>query len=96
MFTNFIDMRIIDGFTLRTVAGEKIVSGESIAQINFNKLIALNESAAYLWGEVVGSDFTVERLVELLVAEYEIDSELAMKDATSVAKSWIEVGLVEE
>ncbi len=88
-------MKIVKGFTLRSVAGEMIVSGESVAQINFNKLISLNESAAYLWSEVVGSDFTVERLAELLVAKYEIDEALAMKDATSVAKSWAEVGLIE-
>ncbi|MFI3293621.1 MAG: PqqD family protein [Rikenellaceae bacterium] len=88
-------MKIIEGFTLRSVAGEMIVSGESIAQINFNKLIALNESAAYLWGKVVGSDFTVEMLAELLVAEYEIDPEVALADATAVAKSWADVGLIE-
>ncbi len=88
-------MKIIDGFTLRSVAGEMIVSGESIAQINFNKLIALNESAAYLWSEVVGSDFTVERLAELLVAKYEIDADVAMADASKVAKSWAEIGLIE-
>ncbi|MFI3282549.1 MAG: PqqD family protein [Rikenellaceae bacterium] len=88
-------MRIIDGFTLRCVAGEMIVSGESIAQINFNKLIALNESAAYLWGEVAGVDFTTERLAELLVQKYDIDPTTALVDATSVVKSWAEVGLVE-
>ncbi|MFR9503012.1 MAG: PqqD family protein [Rikenellaceae bacterium] len=88
-------MKIVEGFTLRSVAGEMIVSAESIAQINFNKLIALNESAAYLWSEVVGSDFTVERLAELLVAKYEIESEVALVDATAVVKSWAEVGLVE-
>lgn len=88
-------MKIVKGFTLRSVAGEMIVSGESVAQINFNKLISLNESAAYLWGEVVESDFTVERLAELLVAKYEIDEALALKDAAAVAKSWADVGLIE-
>lgn len=89
-------MKIIDGFTLRSVAGEMIVSGESIAQINFNKLVALNESAAYLWREVEGTDFTTTTLAELLVEEYGIDSETATNDATAVAKSWIEAGIVEE
>lgn len=88
-------MKIVKGFTLRSVAGEMIVSAESIEQINFNKLIALNESAAYLWAEVDGSDFTLESLAELLVAKYEIDMELALADAAAVAKSWTEVGLVE-
>ncbi len=89
-------MRIIDGFTLRSVAGEMIVSGESIAQINFNKLISLNESAAYLWSEVVGSDFTVEGLAKLLITKYEVDEAMALADAKAIAKNWIEVGLAAE
>lgn len=87
-------MRIIDGFTLRCVAGEMIVGGESIAQINFNKLISLNEAAAYLWSEVIGCDFTVEKLAELLVTKYEIDEKTALADAKAVAQSWIDVRLV--
>lgn len=88
-------MRIVDGFTLRSVAGEMIVSGESIAQVNFNKLITLNESAAYLWSEVAGSDFSAETLAGLLVAKYEIDNERALADANSILSSWIEVGIIE-
>ncbi|MFI3289863.1 MAG: PqqD family protein [Rikenellaceae bacterium] len=89
-------MKIVDGFTLRSVAGEMIVSGESIAQINFNKLISLNNSAAYLWSEVIGSDFTVETLATLLMERYEIDEATALADAEVIAKSWIEVGLIVE
>ncbi len=89
-------MKIIDGFTLRCVAGEMIVSAESIAQINFNKLIALNSSAAYLWAEVMGIEFTVEKLAELLIEKYEIDPETALADASTVARSWLDVGLIEQ
>ncbi|MFI3262186.1 MAG: PqqD family protein [Rikenellaceae bacterium] len=89
-------MRIVEGFTLRSVAGEMIVSGESIAQINFNKLISLNDAAAYLWQKVTGTEFTVEQLADLLVQEYGIDSQLALTDATTLADSWIKVGIVEQ
>ncbi len=89
-------MKIIDGFTLRSVAGEMIVSGESIAQINFNKLISLNDSAAYLWQEVVGKEFSVDTLAELLVSKYDVEKEKATIDAEAIAKEWIEVGIVEE
>ena len=39
-------MKIIEGFKMRTIAGESVVVGEGMAQINFNKLISLNSSAA--------------------------------------------------
>ena len=45
-------MKIKDGFTLRTMLGENIVVGEGLSQVNFNKLITLNETAAFLWKEV--------------------------------------------
>ena len=42
-------MRIKKGFVLREVCGEWVVSGESLEQINFNKLVTLNASAVFLW-----------------------------------------------
>lgn len=45
-------MRIKEGFVLREIAGEKIVSGEGLNQINFNKMITLNPTAAYLWENI--------------------------------------------
>lgn len=88
-------MKIVEGFKLRKVAGEMVVCGEGAAQINFNKLIALNESAAYLWQSVEGRDFSIDEMAQLLVSEYEIEQEVAEKDARAIAQSWMEVGIVE-
>ena len=89
-------MKIIDGFVLRKLVGENIVTGEGLKQINFNKIISLNETAAYLWKEVEGKEFSVETLTGLLLEKYEVDEETASKDAAALAKSWIEAGVVEE
>ena len=66
-------MKIKEGFILRTICGEHIVVGEGLAQVNFNKMLSLNESAAYLWKEVEGKDFTQEDLVKLLLDRYEVE-----------------------
>lgn len=89
-------MKIKQGFRLRTVGREYIVTGEGLAQIHFNKLISLNTSATYLWQEVEEKDFDVQTLADLLVSKYNIPVEQALTDATDVAKSWIEAGIVEE
>ena len=89
-------MRIKEGFVLRNIVGESVVIGEGLAQINFNKMVCLNSSAAYLWKEVEGKEFSKENLASLLVKEYEIDEELAAKDAATIAQKWIEAGVVEE
>ena len=88
-------MKIIDGFRLREVIGQSIVIGEGVNQVDFNKLVTLNDSAAYLWKAVEGKEFEVETLASLLIEKYGIDEELATKDAAALAAQWTETGLVE-
>lgn len=88
-------MRLKNGFILREMCGEHIVSGEGIEHINFNKLISLNSTAAFLWKEAEGRDFTAETLAELLIDRYGIDKELAMKDSENLINAWIEAGIAE-
>ena len=72
-------MKIKDGFILRKIAGEDIVVpiGNNIA--NFNGIINLNESAAFLL-RLLQEDTSTENLVESLKKEYKIDEELAKND----------------
>ena len=88
-------MKIKDGFVLREMCGENIVAGEGIEHINFNKLISLNATAAYLWKELAGKIFTTEEMAQLLVDRYEIDMELAMKDSQALCQAWIDAGVAE-
>lgn len=96
-FNNIIilDMKIKEGFILRDVCGEHVVTGEGLVNINFNKLISLNETAAFLWKAVEGKEFSVRDMAQLLVDEYGIDMDLATKDSDNLAKAWIEAGIVE-
>ena len=80
---------------LREMCGEHIVAGEGIEHINFNKLISLNRTAAFLWNEVIGKEFTAETMAELLISRYGIDKELALKDSERLINAWIEAGIAE-
>jgi hypothetical protein len=88
-------MKIKDGFVLRQMCGENIVAGEGLQHINFNKLLSLNESAAYLWKELVGKEFTQEEMAELLIARYGIDKQLAMTDSGNLIAAWVDAGVAE-
>lgn len=90
------NMKIKDGFVLREICGEKIISGEGLNQVNFSKFIRLNDSAAFLLKKVEHEDFTAETLAKLLCEEYEISEEIAAKDAEALCKSLVEAGIVEE
>ena len=88
-------MTIKEGFVLRTICGQNVVSGEGTSQVNFSKLVSLNETAAYLFKAVQGREFTAETLANLLLDEYEVDRETALKDAESLCAQWKEIGIVE-
>lgn len=88
-------MRIKQGFKMRSVGRDHIVIPEGKQLINFNKMAALNSSAAYLWEKVVDKDFTVEDLTALLVEKYEIDEQRAKEDAEKLVISLQEAGIIE-
>ena len=89
-------MKIKEGFKLRTVGKEHIVTAEGLQQVDFNKLIALNPSAAYLWQAVDGQEFDVQTLANLLTAKYDVSRQQALADATHIVNSWFEAGIIEE
>ena len=87
-------MRIKDGFVLRTMLGDYVVVGEGLAQVDFNCLLTLNATAAYLWESVDGKDFTKEDRADLLVDKYGIPREQAISDSEKIANTWIEQGVL--
>ena len=89
-------MRLKEGFTLRTICGEHVVIGEGLAQVNFNKMLSLNATAAYLWEQVQGKDFTVEDLVTLLTDKYEVSAGQARQDALKLVQVWQEQGVARD
>ena len=89
-------MKIKKGFVLRQVCGENVIVGEGLGAVNFGKLLALNETAAWLWGQAQDlSDFTIDQLVEKLCDEYEVRTEEAKADVTAIVNEWQQVGVIE-
>lgn len=88
-------MRIKKGFELREVCGEHIIVAYGRENIDFNKVISLNESASFLWKNIVDKDFDAETMAGLLQQEYEVDAETAKRDAQALLDEWTKVGLTE-
>lgn len=88
-------MKIKDGFTLRSLCGEHIVIGEGLDQVDYEKIISLNGSAAYLWKQVQGREFSIEELVSLLTDRYEVSEDRAQEDVKRMVATWQEQGLIE-
>lgn len=88
-------MRTKEGFVLRPIRGHFLLVGEGFSQVYLNKVFEQNESAAFLWKSIEGTDFTTAKLAALLMDEYDVSPEQAKKEADNITRQWLEQGLIE-
>lgn len=87
-------MKLKSGFGLREICGEKVLVAEGLENIDFSKIVNLNETAAYLWEKLDGREnFEVDDMVALLLEEYDVSADVARRDCEDLADRWIEAGL---
>ena len=69
-------MKIKDGFILREVSNTCIAVAVGDRVKEFNGMINLNPTGAFIWKQLE-KDCTKQQIVEALVKEYEIDTQIA-------------------
>ncbi len=84
-------MKLNKEYCLRKVADENILVRRS-GQVDMTSVFSLNESAAWLWNRIGEEEFTEEKLVEWLCAEYDVDVEVAECDVHSLVILWKRYG----
>lgn len=88
-------MKIIEGFKLRRIGKEYLITGEGLGQVDFNQMIGMNESSAYLWQQVENKDFDADTLASLLTEHYEVDEATARADAQEILQNWADARIIE-
>ena len=89
-------MRIKKDFVLREVCGENVIMCEGLKAIDFRKILALNESAAWIWKEAQAQgDFTVESLTSRLCEEYHVTAEEARSSVKGFLEELDKEGVIE-
>jgi hypothetical protein len=85
-------MKLKDGFMLREIAGTWIVVPIGQRVVEFNGLMTLSESGAFLWKKLEkGAD--KEELIDAVLAEYDIDRNTADGDVAEFIALISEKGL---
>lgn len=82
------------GFELHDVCGEKVIIAQGVENLDFSKMISLNETAAFLWEVASRGEFSAESLQEALCAEYEVEPATAAADIAAMLRQWQEIGLI--
>ena len=81
---------------MRQLGKEYILVAEGLEVMDANKMISMNETAAFLWEAVEGKTFDTGALAKLLVDEYGISMEVAEKDVTALLQTWNKAGVIED
>lgn len=86
-------MKKIKEFILREIADEYILIPTGSTTEEFNGIINLTESAAFIWNHIEEAN-TFEELIDMITKEYDIDSNTAMQDAYQFINHMLANGMV--
>ena len=82
-------------FMLRSVADTHIVVPIGQASVDFNGLITLNETGAFLW-EHLAEGCSYDELLNALLSEYDVAEDEARKGIDSFLETARNAGVIEE
>ena len=88
-------MKIKEGFMLREIAGEYIVVPVGKAAVDFNGIVTLNSTGAFLWKQLT-TDQKTSDLLDAIIKEYQVEEEIAYKDIQDFIHTLKKASLLEE
>ena len=88
-------MKTKTGFTLRPLGKDYILIADSIEQVDFNKMITMNPTAAFLWNKALLQEFDAVIMARWLQEEYDVSETQALADAQTTLESWRKAGIIE-
>ena len=88
-------MKIKSGFILRQIAGSYVAVPVGARTVDFNGMITLNDTAAFLWHQLE-LDCDRDALVRAVLAEYEVDEAHARRSVDNFLDSLRQAGCLDE
>lgn len=86
-------MKINPDFTIQQVGASFVAVPVGEASKTFHAMLHLNETGAFLWKQMAEKDCTEEDLVAALLAEYEVDADVAKRDVGALVAQMRDAGL---
>ena len=87
-------MKIRDGYLLRSVAGKNIVVSIG-SDVEFNGMLTLNDTGVFFWN-LLQKDTTKEEMLDAVLKEYDVSSDIALQDIENFIKKLEESGILEK
>lgn len=88
-------MNIKKGFELRDVCGEKVIIASGLENLDFTKLISVNETGADIWNLLLEGATSEEDLIAKFLDLYEGDKAQMRREVSAFLKELAEIGVLE-
>ena len=83
-------MQINKDFTIQKVGASYVAVPVGETSKSFHGMVRLNETGAFLWKLMAEKDCTEEELVDALLAEYDVEREIAARDVHRIVEQLAE------
>lgn len=87
-------MKLRNDLTLRKIGSEYLIVEPGKGKTDLTNVYSLNWTAAWLWDELQGKDFTVEDVANILIEEYKVDPRTAYIDGDKILTSFRSQNLI--
>ena len=87
-------MKIDDRYKIRSIAGENLIIMQGKGAADMTKVVSLNETSVWLFGELTGRDFEIADVASMLIENYDIDQQTADKDAAAWVDKLVSCGII--
>lgn len=87
-------MKIVKDFILREIAGETVLIPTGDTSQEFNGMLTLTESAAFIWENLEKVD-SLEEMISLILENYEVEEALAKQDIIGFITTLLNAGIVQ-
>jgi len=89
-------MKLRSDLVLRTIGSDHLIVDPSQDMVDLSTVYTLNSSAAWLWEQLKGKEFTSDTIVELLCENYDVNIDQAKSDAEILLQDFQKQGLLEK
>ena len=89
-------MKIKSGFIVEKVGSRYLAVAVGERADDFNALIRMNGTGAFIWNSLAECNRSEEELVGLLVSEFDVSRERAAADVSAFVTRLAEAGLLDE
>ena len=95
-FKNNNRMKLRSDLMLRRLGHECIIVEPGQDTVDMSKVFTFNDTAVFIWERLQGREFTLETVVEMLLENYEVEEDVAKRDALALLQTFKEYGLLTE